>query len=76
MVTEIMRSNGYDGRTVLICWEHTVIPQIAVAFGVADAPTAWGYDVYDKVWVITFGAGGQPSLSELPKRLMFRDSEK
>ena len=28
-----MESNDYNGHTVVICWEHTVIPKIAAAFG-------------------------------------------
>ena len=35
MVCEIMGNPAYAGRSVLICWEHDVIPGIAAAFGAA-----------------------------------------
>ena len=34
MVKEIMNTPQYDGKMVLICWEHRMINDLAAAFGV------------------------------------------
>jgi hypothetical protein len=54
LVREIMSTPAYAGRTVLICWEHNVIPQIAQEFGVRNAPGSWSEDDYWDVWRLVF----------------------
>jgi hypothetical protein len=76
MVDEIKHKQKYDGRMVLICWEHKVIPEIASAFGADDAPEKWHGDVFDRVWIITFRPNEKPLFKNLPQRLLFGDSEK
>ncbi|HEY7310182.1 MAG TPA: hypothetical protein VH643_12540 [Gemmataceae bacterium] len=74
MVAEILATKEYDGRMVLICWEHKVIPDMAKEFGVKNAPGKWHGDIYDRTWVITFPPEGKPSFENLPQKLMFGDS--
>jgi hypothetical protein len=74
MVDEIMHKPEYAGHTVLICWEHKVIPDMAREFGVTDGPTKWSGSVYDRAWVITFHADAKPTLKVVPERLMYGDS--
>jgi hypothetical protein len=73
MVKEIMHADEYNDRTVVICWEHKVIPEIAAACGVSDPPTDFK-DVYDRTWIITFRSNQTPRFQDLPQELMFRDS--
>jgi hypothetical protein len=54
LVSEILSAPGYEGRTVLICWEHNVIPEIAQAFGAKTAPTTWPGDDFWDVWRLDF----------------------
>ena len=74
MVKEIQGKPEYAGKTVLICWSHSSIPDIAKAFGVKDPPH-WHDSAFDRTWVITF-ADGKASLNDLPQRLMYGDSKK
>ncbi|HEV2971404.1 MAG TPA: histidine phosphatase family protein [Pirellulales bacterium] len=76
MVKEIMDNHDYDGHTVLICWEHKVIPRMAGAFGVEDAPTKWPDQEFDRTWVITFKEGEKPRFKNLPQKLMYGDADK
>jgi broad specificity phosphatase PhoE len=46
----------YTGKTILICWHHEEIPDLAQALG-ADAPKKWSSDVFDRVWELTFDQG-------------------
>jgi hypothetical protein len=72
MVKEILGKREYDGKMVLICWEHKAITDLAKEFGVKDPPKF--PDAFDRTWVITFPKGGRPALRDLPQRLMFKDS--
>jgi hypothetical protein len=74
MVEEVLAKPEYEGKTVLVCWEHKVLPDIARAFGVKDPAQKWHGAVFDRTWVITFAADKKPSLADLPQRLMFGDS--
>jgi hypothetical protein len=72
MVEEIMANPNYEGKTVLICWEHNLIPEIAAAFGVT-APPKWPGKAFDRTWIITY-KDGRPAFRDLPQKLMYGDS--
>jgi hypothetical protein len=74
MVAEILANPAYQGKTVLICWEHKVIPDIAHALGAKDAPDKF-HDVYDRTWVLTFEDGGKVTFKNLPQQLLYNDSK-
>lgn len=46
---------------VLMVWEHSQIPPLAQALGVAKPPS-WGKDDFDSIWVVT-PSGGKATLS-------------
>lgn len=75
MVHEILDNNAYQGQSVLVCWEHKVIPDIAAALGVPDGPHEWPSDSFDRTWIITFESGDTPKLVDLPQKLMYGDSD-
>lgn len=75
MVHEIMGNTAYAGRSVLICWEHKVIPSMAAEFGATTAPTQWDGARFDRVWTITFTPNAPPAFQNLPQRLMFSDAD-
>ena len=54
----------YNGKNVLICWNHEQIPQLAAALGVAPEPPKWKNSMYDRVYVISYN-GGKASLATL-----------
>ena len=74
-VEEIMHKKVYDGRMVLICWEHRVIPDTAADFGVEDAPKTWHGRDFDRTWVITFRPDKKPEFEDLPQHLMYGNSD-
>lgn len=74
MVEEIKNDSLLSGKTVLICWENTYIPEIARAFGAFQTPATWSPSTYDRAWVITFQPSGKPIFQNLPQRLMYGDS--
>jgi hypothetical protein len=53
----IFGNTAYAGKTILICWNHEKIPQLAKALGVRPEPPQWEDDVYDRVYVISYPQG-------------------
>lgn len=75
MVDEVLSAPAYSGKTVLVCWEHGEIPDIAAAFGATDAPSTWADSVFDRIWRLDFTPSGQvASFANLPERLLPGDS--
>lgn len=74
MVEEIKKDPTFTGKTVLICWEHNYIPEIARAFGAFQTPATWPASAFDRTWVITFQPTGKAIFHNLPQKLMYGDS--
>ncbi len=76
MVKEILENPSYDGKNVLLCWEHVRISNIVKALGVSPLPKPWPYAVFDWVYRIELDDNGKVSTFEiLPQKLMYGDSE-
>jgi hypothetical protein len=76
MVAEIKHDQKYDGHTVLICWEHKVIPEIAKEFAADDAPQKWRGTAFDRTWILTATKSDHRyKFDDLPQKLMFGDSK-
>lgn len=50
----ILGNPAYAGKTVVICWNHEVMPELAAELGVSPPPPAWKGNEYDQVYVISF----------------------
>jgi hypothetical protein len=61
LVKKIMKSRKYDGKTVLICWEHRRISKLVHRLGVDPKPADWPDDVFDQVWEIDFAGDSKHS---------------
>ena len=53
----ILANPAYAGKTVLICWNHEEIPQLAAALGVNPEPPKWKGSVFDLVYIISYSNG-------------------
>ena len=49
----ILGNPAYAGKTVVICWNHENLPQLAAELG-APQPPAWKAKEYDQVYVISW----------------------
>jgi hypothetical protein len=75
MAQAILQNPSYDHKTVLICWEHHVIPALAYSFGVKPQPPRWHNTVFDRTWVIYYNKNSSiASFQNLPQRLLYGDS--
>jgi hypothetical protein len=57
LAKRILSDPAYRGKTVVICWNHEVIPQLAAALGVSPMPPKWKGSVYDLVYEISYHDG-------------------
>lgn len=53
----ILANAAFAGKTVIICWNHEEIPQLAAALGVTPQPPKWKGSVFDLVYVISYHKG-------------------
>lgn len=73
MAAMVLENPAYHGKTVIICWTHHDLPQLAAAFGVKPQPSAWKDSTFDRLWRITFSPG-HTQLISLPQHLLAGDS--
>lgn len=57
LAKQILANPAYAGKTVLICWNHEAIPQLAAALGVLPEPPKWKGKVFDQVYIISYHDG-------------------
>lgn len=64
LAKQILANPAYTGKTVLICWNHEEIPELAAALGLEPQPPKWKGSVFDDVYVISYDKG-KPALAIL-----------
>lgn len=77
LVGMLSNNREYDGKIILIAWQHETLAQIAHGFGAHSAPEEWGDDIFDRYWVLQFRNNGTVgSFENLPQRLLKKDSKR
>lgn len=57
-LAQLLRTeHAYDGKTIVICWNHEWIPELVAALGVSPQPPKWKSKVFDDVYVISYTNG-------------------
>lgn len=75
LMEEILKDPSLDGKTVLICWNHTGIPRFLKPLDIKDAPKDWTDGAYDRFWILDRTARGEWKFKDRPQRLLPGDSE-
>jgi hypothetical protein len=76
LVHAIRSAPAYEGKTVIVCWEHDAIPEMLKAFGWTGGPPKWKDKSYDRLWVLDFEHGKPVRFRDLPQRLLPDDKAK
>jgi broad specificity phosphatase PhoE len=74
--TELFGPTKYAGKTVLIAWRHSTLPELATNFKAEKVPDKWADEVFDRVWQIDYDDEGRATFRDRPQRLLPKDSEK
>ncbi len=70
---EILTSRKYNGKLVIICWEHDAMNNFADELGVNGAPK-WKDD-YDRAWILDYEHGEIAWFTDMPQELLAGDSD-
>jgi hypothetical protein len=70
----VLSNPAYEGRMVLICWEHKMLSKIAGALGVQPEPDKWDSSVFDQVWEIDFSNDQISNFQEFTENLVLPGS--
>lgn len=82
IVRAIMENPAYDGRMVLICWQHEKLVEIAqnlAAYNNSPAlniPQVWPSEAFDRAWILDLKDGKVTAFKNLPQRLLPGDSSR
>lgn len=71
--TSVMNTPAFRGKTVIVCWTHHDLAQLAGALGVHPTPDHWKEKTFDRLWVITY-SDGRADLHDVPQRLLKGDT--
>jgi len=77
LVSYVMNNKAYDGKLIVMAFEHHHIPGLAAAFKATEAPKTWANDVFDRIWEIRFDTktGAVLSFNDNPQQLLYGDSK-
>jgi hypothetical protein len=76
LARKLLSDPKYAGKTVLICWHHGTMPELAVALDASQAPDRWKDKVFDRVWQIEYSRDGKATFRDRPQRLLEGDAKK
>jgi len=57
LASELLQDTSLKGQTVLVCWTHSELPDLAAALGVRPKPREWKPKDYRTAYLITFPEG-------------------
>jgi len=76
IVKGIFHDPKYAGKTILIAWNHSLLPALARSLKAGTVPMEWKESQYDHIWVIRYGPGGVVEFHNQLQALMPGDRAK
>ena len=73
---ELFSQPKYFGKTILVSWRHSTIPELAKTLKASKVPAKWEDNIFDRVWQITYDDKGAATFMDRPQRLLPGDAEK
>lgn len=83
LAVDIMENPAYNGRMVLVCWQHGNIYDIVLELAeyngssqaaLAALPGEWPDEVFDRVWILDLNRGKVTGFKDIPQNLLPGDS--
>lgn len=56
--------SAYPGKSVIVCWHHDHMEELARALGVQGKIPNWSLFTFDKIWTVTLELNGQARFRE------------
>lgn len=70
LVREILNRPEFQGRTVVVAWQHTNIIPLLQRLGVQNAPPVWPDEVFNRIAVVRFAFGPPARFGMHPQCLL------
>ena len=70
LVQELFQMPKYAGKTVLICWHHRTMPDLAKALKGIDIPERIDKGAFNLIWQIDYNKDGKAKTSTGSQKLM------
>ncbi len=70
LAQELLFRPEYQGRTVVVAWQHTHIIPMLQRLGVQNAPSLWPDEVFNRVAVVRFAFGPPARFGMYPQCLL------
>lgn len=71
VVQQVLTEKAYEGHSVIICWIHDDLPEIACKLGVNNAPK-WHGDNFNWVWIIDYNTDGTVKSFSIKEQPLFK----
>lgn len=68
-IVKDLRKKQFNGKTVLVCWHHGMMPKLIRELGHESPYEPWPEDLYDRIICID-----RDGIKNLPQRLLFGDT--
>ncbi len=79
LASDILKSEQYAGKTLLICWHHGTIPDLTKALLGKPPADKWPSTVFDRVWQIAYPTANGKSkdlpVTNIPQKLLYGDQD-
>jgi hypothetical protein len=72
---ELFGNAKYFGKTILISWRHSTLPELARTLDASNVPAKWTDEVFDRVWQINYDDQGRATFRDRPQRLLAKDAK-
>lgn len=72
-MVEHLLSERFIGKSVVICWSHQGMSELASMLGVVDPPSKWPKKRYDVTWLIQQESNGSCQFNQLDQKILFGD---
>ncbi|MFO1512623.1 MAG: histidine phosphatase family protein [Verrucomicrobiota bacterium] len=72
---DILTNGNLRSNTVVICWTHHTLADLASAFGVKPKPAPWKENTFDRLWIIKPG-DTKTVLKDTPQHLLKHDAKR
>jgi hypothetical protein len=73
---ELFGNAKYHGKTILVAWRHSTLPELARTLKAGKVPEKWEDQVFDRVWHLSYDELGAVTFRDRPQRLLPGDAEK
>lgn len=73
LMLAVLANKELDGRTVVICWNHSGISDLLKPLD-GDFPNKWGNQIFDRFWILDHQSDGTYSFKSIPQDLLPGDA--